>query len=71
VFTSLVQAIREHDPSVVLTGTEESLRTHAVAFAAEISRRERRTVELAELMRQHTALQRVAVKTELPEAAAV
>jgi predicted dehydrogenase len=56
VMSSLVQAIRDHDPSAVLTGTKESLKTHAVAFAAELSRRERRTVELAELMKRHTAL---------------
>jgi predicted dehydrogenase len=58
VMSSLVQAIRDNDPSQVLTGTDESLKTHAVAFAAEISRRERRTVELAELMKRHQALQK-------------
>jgi predicted dehydrogenase len=56
VMSSLIQAIRDNDPSLVLTGTDESLKTHAVAFAAELSRRERRTVELEELMKRHTAL---------------
>ncbi len=47
IMASLVEAIRANDPSAVLTGTAESLRTHAVAFAAEIARRERRVVEIA------------------------
>ena len=49
VMECLIRAIRENDPSLVLTDTEESLRTHAVAFAAETARRERRVVEVAEL----------------------
>jgi predicted dehydrogenase len=58
MLSNLVQAIRDKNPSVVLTGTEESLRTHAVAFAAEQSRRQRRTVELDELMKSHSALKK-------------
>jgi len=51
VMRSLVQAIRTRDPRLVLTGTAESLRTHAVAFAAELARRERRVVEISELLK--------------------
>ena len=52
-------AIRENDPSLVLAGTEESLRTHVVAFAAEAARRERRVFEIADfvegrLLRSHS-----------------
>lgn len=43
-------AVRSGDPSTVLTGARESLYTHAMAFAAEISRRERRLVELTEVI---------------------
>ena len=50
VLRSLVNAIREKDPSLVLTGTEESLRTHVVAFAAETSRRENRVVDIEEFL---------------------
>jgi predicted dehydrogenase len=52
VMHCLVRAIRENDSSLVLTGTEESLRTHVIAFAAEIARREKRVVELDELVRK-------------------
>lgn len=37
---SLVEAIRRGDSSPILTGTDESLRSHAVVFAAEQARRE-------------------------------
>jgi predicted dehydrogenase len=50
VMAGLLRAIRNNDPSQVLTGTAESLRTHAVVFAAEKARREKRVVELSELM---------------------
>ena len=50
VMTSLSRAIRENDPSLVLAGTEESLKTHVVAFAAEVARRENRIVEIAEFV---------------------
>ena len=49
VMRSLIHALRQNDPNLVLTGTAESLRTHTVVFAAEKSRREKRTVELSEL----------------------
>jgi predicted dehydrogenase len=51
VMARLVAAIQQNDPSLVLTGTDESLRTHAVTFAAELSRREKRIVEMKELLR--------------------
>jgi predicted dehydrogenase len=69
VMASLIHAIRERDPSAVLTGTGESLRTHAVAFAAELSRRERRTVEVAELMKSLTPSTQI-VNTALVDATA-
>ncbi len=52
VMHCLVRAINENDPSQVLTGTEESLKTHVVAFAAETARREKRVVEITELVRK-------------------
>ncbi len=64
MMSSIVQAIRDNDPSLVMTGTAESLKTHAVAFAAETSRRQRRTVELAELMKSHAALQKSLMPVE-------
>lgn len=48
VMARFVGAVRDNDPSRVLTPTDESLRTHAIAFAAERSRRERRVVEIDE-----------------------
>jgi predicted dehydrogenase len=51
VMARLIEAINKNDPSLVLTGTDESLRTHAVTFAAEMSRREKRVVELNELLK--------------------
>ena len=46
---SFVNALRTGDPSQIVTGADVSLETHYIVFAAEISRREKRTVELAEL----------------------
>ncbi|MCB8933032.1 MAG: Gfo/Idh/MocA family oxidoreductase [Fimbriimonadaceae bacterium] len=46
VMSRFVEAVRLEDPSRVLTPTDESLRTHAIAFAGERSRRERRVVEI-------------------------
>jgi predicted dehydrogenase len=49
ILTAFVHALRQNDPNAVLTGTAESLESHRIVFAAEKSRREGRTVELAEL----------------------
>lgn len=46
---SWLRAIHRNDPSLVLTDASESLRTHAIVFAAEKSRREKRIVELKEM----------------------
>ena len=46
---NLIHALRTNDPSKVLTGTDESLRTHTIVFAAEKARLEKRVVEIAEL----------------------
>jgi predicted dehydrogenase len=43
-----VEAIRRCDPEQVSVGAREALRSHAIVFAAERSRREGRTVELSE-----------------------
>ncbi|RYG45588.1 Gfo/Idh/MocA family oxidoreductase, partial [bacterium] len=48
VMRALIDAVRLQDPSSVLTTTMDSLRTHAIAFAAERSRRTCRPVELVE-----------------------
>jgi len=47
VVSRLVEAIQKSAPKLVLTGTDESLRTHAVVFAAEKSRRTGQTVEVS------------------------
>lgn len=41
-----LEAVRAGDPDAVRTGTAESMRTHAIVFAAEESRRTGRVVEL-------------------------
>jgi len=42
----LVRAVQENDPSLLSSSLEESLESHLMAFAAEESRLERRTVSL-------------------------
>ena len=49
VMSSLVHALRTNNPDAVRTGTAESLRTHKIAFAAEMARREKRVVEMSEI----------------------
>ena len=49
ILHAFVNALRQNDPNAVLTGTAESLESHRIVFAAEKSRQEGRTVELAEL----------------------
>ena len=46
---AFLKAVRTRNPRAVLTGTEESLRTHLITFAAERARREGRVVAIAEL----------------------
>ena len=45
---SFVDALRTGDSSRIVTGAEISLETHYMVFAAELSRREKRTVRLSE-----------------------
>ena len=49
VVVSFLGAVREKNPSLVLTDVQESLRTHTIVFAAERSRRQGRTVEMEEM----------------------
>jgi predicted dehydrogenase len=44
-----LQALHSRDDSGIVANAQESLRTHAIVFAAERSRHEQRTVELAAL----------------------
>ncbi len=44
---SFVSAVAQRDQSLILSGSTESLETHAMVFAAEKARRERRVVTLA------------------------
>jgi predicted dehydrogenase len=46
VVTAWLQAIAQGDRTLVLTDAQESLRTHAIVFAAECSRREGRTIDV-------------------------
>ena len=68
IMDSLVAASRANDPARVLTGTRESLRTHTVAFAAEIARRERRVVEIAELPGNTPAMPRLQLELSVKKA---
>ncbi len=52
VIKSLMAAVSQRNPEFVRTTTAESLRSHAVVFAAERSRREGRQVEIDEVMRE-------------------
>jgi predicted dehydrogenase len=52
VIKTLMNAVAMADPALVLTTTIESLRSHAVVFAAERSRRERRQVSMAEILEE-------------------
>lgn len=45
---NFVETIKGNQPDAVSTGTAESLASHAIVFAAERSRREKRIVELSE-----------------------
>ncbi len=49
VMRSLIQAVTENNPSLLRTDTEASLKTHAVVFRAEESRRLGQTVSLLPL----------------------
>jgi predicted dehydrogenase len=53
VMRNFIHALRAGNPDAVLTTTAESLASHAIAFAAEQARHERRVVELAELKPVH------------------
>jgi predicted dehydrogenase len=55
IISTLVAAVRADDQSVILTGTDESLRTHSVAFAAETARREGRVVSVTGAPKIETA----------------
>ena len=43
---SFVEAVTRRDPSLILSGPEESLETHLTVFAAEQARREKRSIQL-------------------------
>lgn len=48
-YSNFVDALRQNSESAVLTGTKESLDSHKIVFASEISRREGRIVSISEL----------------------
>ncbi|CAG0925828.1 unnamed protein product, partial [Notodromas monacha] len=41
-----IKAVSKNDPTLVLTGVEESLKSHLLVFAAETARRENRVVTI-------------------------
>lgn len=47
---SFVRALSLNDPKIIGTGPEDSLRSHILAFAAEISRKEKRLCRLDEFL---------------------
>ena len=51
VILSWLTAIRQRDPTLITTGVEASLATHAIAFAAERARLERVIVDPAAVLR--------------------
>ena len=48
---TFVEAVRTGDSGGILSGAEISFETHALAFAAEIARKENRVVEMADFLR--------------------
>jgi len=46
LISAFIEAVAENDPSKVLSGPEESLESHLIAFAAEKGRKEGKVVEL-------------------------
>ncbi len=49
VVQNLFEAIRNEDPTIILTDIQESLASHTVVFAAEKSRKESRVVNISEI----------------------
>ncbi len=49
VILSWLRAMHSNDPSLVVSDVHESLRTHSIVFAAELARRERRTIDMSEI----------------------
>jgi len=47
---AFVDAVRDNDPAGVLSDDKVALETHMMVFAAEMSRKEKRTVEMSELL---------------------
>jgi len=56
VVATWLEALRRRDPELVPTGVEESLRTHAIGFAAEAGRLEGRVVEVEPFLAAVTGL---------------
>jgi len=55
VIKDLSHAIRQGVPEAVLTTTQQSLASHALVFAAEQARLEKRIIEIDEFLREHDA----------------
>ncbi|MBQ9759110.1 MAG: hypothetical protein IJW12_04985 [Opitutales bacterium] len=50
MLNEFIEAVRTGDRSGIVSGAEISLETHALAFAAELSRKERRVVEMKDFL---------------------
>lgn len=50
---TFVEAVRSGDAGTLVSGAEISLETHALAFAAEVARKENRVVEMADFLREN------------------
>jgi len=46
VLENFLEAVRENNPSMILTGVDETLESHLIVFAAERSRLERRVIDV-------------------------
>lgn len=49
IFRAWLDAVHADNPALILTGAQESLRTHTIVFAAEQARREKRVVAIKEM----------------------
>ena len=50
---SFVEAVLKKDKSLVLTDVEDSFRSHLIVFAAEHSRKQSKTVEIAKFCQEN------------------
>jgi hypothetical protein len=55
LMSHFVQALAEEDPSLILSGVDETLESHLMVFAAEQARREERVVSISDWHEENEA----------------